>query len=112
MLDQERNKIVDSQQSRANLKQSLFSVGLIILADISFFMALDSFGPGQDKMAPTILIFIFYGLMTGAAILAILTIKNCATVAKTSKENKNYIALGICIVVLLGIAAEIFNRLL
>ena len=112
MLDQERNEILDSRQSRVNLRQSLFSLGLLILADISFFLALDSFGPGQNKMTPIVLTFTFYGLMTISAILASVTIKNCATVAKKSKNNRNYIALGICVLVLLSIAAEIFNRLL
>jgi len=104
-------EIEDKKNSNKNLKMSIISVGLLIVASITFFLGIDSFYPGHSQIITLTLIVLFYLLMVVAAIVATLTLKKSLDTLKTSKNSKNYIAIGISILVLLIIDYEILQRL-
>ena len=111
MTDKEFQGITAKMTLKRNLRKSLISLGLFILSGSIFFFAADSFFLGHSKIVSWTLIILFYGLMLLSAILAVLTIVNSFSTLKTTKDSKNYIAIGISILVLLVVANEILQRL-
>ena len=111
MIDKELQDITAKKNSKKNLKRSLLSLGLLILSALTFLIGIDSFYLGHSDAVSWTLIILFYGLMALSAILAVLTLANSFSTINTTKDNKNYIAIGISILVLLAIANEILQRL-
>jgi len=111
MIDKEFQDITAKMTSKKNLRKSLISLGLFILSGPIFFFAADSFYLGHSDIVSWTLIILFYGLMLLSAILAVLTVVNSFITLKTTKDSKNYIAIGISILVLLAVAKEILQQL-
>ena len=111
MTDKEFQDITAKMNSKKNLRKSLISLGLLILSGSIFFFAADSFYVGHSHIVSWALIILFYGLMLLSGILAVLTVVNSFNTLKSTKDSKNYVAIGISILVLLAVANEIFKRL-
>ena len=109
ILDEENQEIEDNIASTKNLKSSFLSSGLLILSFIAFFVSINSFFPGHNRILGWTLVILFYTLMSLAAFFAIITLKNSYTDMKLSKKGKNYFAVGISIAVLLVIVNEVFQ---
>ena len=111
MTEKEFRDITAKMTSKKNLRRSLISLGLLILSGSISFFAADSFYLGHSDIVTWTLIILFYGLLLLSAILAVLTIINSISTIKTTKDSKNYIAIGISILVLLAVANDIRQRL-
>ena len=111
MLEKELQEINNRDNAVKNLKYSLLSLGFLILSAIVFFITVDSFHPGRNKAMGWILVILFYGLTILAAVVATVAFKNSFNAIKTYKNNKNYIALAISIVVLLAMLNQMYQRL-
>ena len=111
MTDKEFQEITAKMTSKKNFRKSLISLGLLILSGPIFFFSFDSFYPGHSSVVSWALIILFYVLISLAAILAILTLVNSFITLKTTKDSKNYIAIGISILVLFAVAKEILQQL-
>jgi Kef-type K+ transport system membrane component KefB len=92
------------------LRNSLLAMGLLVLSALTFIIGYDSLYSMHSKIVSRTLFVLFYALMILAAIVAVLTLKNCFEVIKTSKDSRNYIAIVICILVLLAIIGDILQR--
>lgn len=111
LLDEEIQENNSKKTAKRNLRNSLLALGLLIASGIAFLIGVDSFYPGHSDNLSQILIILFYGLMLFAAIVAILSLVYSFKATKKSKDNKNYIAIGINILVLLALLNEILQRL-
>ena len=111
MLEEELTEIANKNEAAKNLKISLLSFGLIILSEVIFVITVNSFGRGHDKIFMWSLVIIFYALKVGAAIAAIIAFKNSYMALKSYKNNKNYFAIGISILVLLIFIKQVYGRL-
>jgi len=111
-LNEELQESFLKKAANKNLKQSFIALGLLILSAVIFFIAVDSFYPGHSDILSQLLIILFYGLMFLAVIVAIMTLVSSFKTIRKSKDNKNYIAIGIAILVLLAGIYEIFQRII
>jgi len=111
MIDKDLQDNTAKKNSKKNLKNSLLSLGFFIFSGLIFFIGTDSFYPGHRDGVSWALIILFYGLLLLSAIFAVLTLANSFSTIRATKDSKNYVAIGICILVLLAIANEIFKRL-
>jgi hypothetical protein len=111
ILDKDVEEIPVKRSSGKNLINSLLALGLIMIAQIIYYIIITSVGIASNFILIWLLAVLFYVLPVIAGILAVLTLKRCLQVNKTQRDTKNYVAMGISSVVLLGIANEIWHRL-
>ena len=111
MLEEEFKEIADHQQSVKNLKYALLALGYAVLSSLASYIALDSFGPGSGLFWVRIMIGIYYLLMLVSATYAFLACKNAMKSLRTYKNSRNYIALAIGALLLLGVCRQILGLL-
>jgi hypothetical protein len=111
MLDNFLREILDAKRPWKNLKYALLALGYAILASVTIFLALDSFSTGTGHGFIRLIMLIYFGLTIVSAIYAFLACRNALKSLKTNKDSKNYIALVIGGLLLLGIGRQILLRL-
>ena len=111
MLDQDLKEITDEKLPAKNLKYALFALGYAILGSVISYLAINSFRPGAGKYSTWVMVGLYYALTAVSGIYAFLACRNSLKSLKTNKNTKNYIALVIGGVLLLGIARLIGDRL-
>jgi len=73
-------------------------------------VAMNSFSVGHSNLLSWFLVISHYFFMIVAAIVAIIAFKRSLAAVKTFKSNKNYVAIGICVLVLAAVGNEILER--
>ena len=111
MLNDFLQEVLDAKRPWKNLKYALLALGYSILASLTIFLALDSFSTSASHGFMWLIMFIYFGLTILSAIYAFLACRNALKSLKTNKDPKNYIALVIGGLLLLGIGRQILVRL-
>ena len=111
MLEKELEDITDEKLPAKNLKNALLALGYAILASVAFYLAIDSFGPGSGKFLTRVMIGLYYILTIVSGIYAFLACKNSLKSLRTNKDTRNYIAIVIGGLLLLGITRQIVSHL-
>lgn len=105
LLDEEPQENFLKKAAKKNLRNSLIALVLLILSIVTFLIGADSV---NNNLLSETLVVLFYGLMFIAVALAIITlISSFKAIRKSNKENKNYIAIGIAILILLAVINEV-----
>jgi hypothetical protein len=111
MLEQEVKEITDEKLPAKNLKYALLAVGYAILASLAFYLALDSFGPRTGRFLIWVMLGLYYLLTIVSGVYAFLACRDSLKSLKTDKNVRNYIALVIGGLLLLGICREILRQI-
>ena len=111
MLEEEFQVIADHQQSVKNLKYALLALGYAVLSGLASYIALDSFGPGSGLFWVRVMMGIYYLLMIVSVTYAFLACKYSLKSLRTYKNSRNYIALAIGALLLLGVCRQILGLL-
>ncbi|HNQ00589.1 MAG TPA: hypothetical protein PKK99_16115 [Bacteroidia bacterium] len=111
ILDKDMEEFALKASSGRNLLSALLSLGLIIIAQIIYFVVITTVSIATNIFLSRVLIVLFYSLPVVAAILAGRKLKRCFQLSNIQSDAKNYMAMGISFLVLLGIANEIWHRL-
>ena len=110
MLDDELKMIEDQKMPGKNLKQALLALGYAILSSIAFYIAVDSISPRSGLTMVRVMLLLYYGLMIVSGVYAFLACKNSLKSLQTNKNPRNYIALVLGGLLLLGILKTILDR--
>jgi hypothetical protein len=111
MLEKELKEITDEKLPRKNLKYALLAIGYAILASLAFYLAIDGFGPRSGRFLIRVMIGLYYILTIVSGVYAFLACRNSLKSLRTNKNNRNYIALTIGGLLLLGIGRQILSHL-
>jgi len=111
MLDDFLQEVLDAKRPWKNLKYALLALGYAVLANVTIFLALDSFSTSSGHGFMWLIMLIYFGLTIVSATYAFLACRNALKSLRTNKDPKNYIALVIGGLLLLGIGRQILVRL-
>ena len=111
MLEEELKVISDEKLPARNLKYALLGLGYSILASVSSYLAMDSFKPASDRFLFWGIIGVYYVLTIVSGVYAFLACKNSLRSLQTNKNARNYIALIIGGLLLLGIVRQILRHI-
>jgi len=111
MLDEELTKISEEKLPAKNLKYALLGLGYSILASISSYLAIDSFKPRSGQTLFWIIIGLYYLLTAVSGVYAVLACKNSLKSLQNNKNARNYIALTIGGLLILGIIRQILRHI-
>ncbi|HVY75193.1 MAG TPA: hypothetical protein VG890_10205 [Puia sp.] len=109
MLEEELKEAADHQQSVKNLKYALLALGYAILSGLASYIAIDSFSPGAGLFWIRVMIGIYYLLTIVSVIYAFLACRDSVKSLRTNKNYRNYIALAIGVLLLLGVCRQILS---
>jgi hypothetical protein len=107
MLEEEWKEITEQALPAKNLKLALLAVGYAILASLAQYLAIDGFGP-NNLLLVRIMVGVYFILTIISGIYAFLACKNSLKSLRTNKNTRNYIALLLGGLLLLGIVRLIF----
>jgi hypothetical protein len=110
MLDDILQEVFDAKWPLKNLKYALLGLGFSVLASVTSFLAMDSFKPRTGQGLFWIIIVFYYVLTIISGICAFLACRNALKSLKTNRDIKNYIALLIGGLLLLGICRQILTH--
>ncbi len=111
MLEQDVKEITDQRLPAKNLKQALFAVGYAILSSLASFLAINSFGPNSPLLLIRVMIGLYYLLMVISGLYAFGACKGSLQSLQTNKNPRNYAALVIGGILLLGICRQVITHL-
>jgi len=111
MLEKEFKDITEDSMPAKNLKFSLLALGYSVLASISFYLSMDSLMPSSGKILFWSMISIYYALTFISGVYAFLACRNSLKSLKTNNNSRNYIALVIGGLLLLGICRQVLMRI-
>ena len=109
MLEEEWKEITDQALPAKNLKYALLAIGYAILSALAQYMAIDGFGPGASLLLIRLMIGLYFVLTIVSGVYAFLACRGALKSLKTNKNPRNYIALLIGGLLLIGIARLIFT---
>ena len=107
MLEEEWKEITEQARPAKNLKLALLALGYAILASLAQFLALDAFVP-NNSMVIRIMVGLYFILTIISGVYAFLACRNSLKSLRTNKNTRNYIALLLGGLLLLGIVRLIF----
>lgn len=110
MFEEELLEIENKKKATLNLKWAFAGLLFLTLSGIIFLIAMNSFNVGHSNLFSWFLVISHYLLMIVAAIVAMIALKKSLNAVKTFKSNKNYVAIGICILVLAAVGNELLQR--
>ena len=110
MLEEEIKEITEQAMPAKNLKLALLALGYAILAGLAQFLALDAFVP-NNSMVIRIMVGLYFILTIISGVYAFLACRNSLKSLRTNKNTRNYIALLLGGLLLLGIVRVIFYHL-
>jgi len=96
-----------------NLKDAVIALAILIASGMVGFMAQDMFQPGQStETFMYLLIGLSFFLLVFSVILAVISLVKVQRDLRTDKDNKNYAALIINLLVLGLVVYEVASRLI
>jgi len=102
--------LLNDQSPRRNLLNSLYALGFSVLASFIGFFAMDAFVPGGGgRFMIWLWSVLYFAMIIVSGVFAFVAVKNSLMSLKTNKDNRNYIALVIGGILLLGVCRMIFN---
>ena len=110
MIEEEWKKITDEALPAKNLKHALLALGYAVLAGLAQYIAMDGFGPGASLFMIKGLIGMYFILTIVSGVYAFLACRNSLKSVQTNKNPRNYIALLIGGLLLIGIARQILGH--
>jgi hypothetical protein len=111
MLDDFLQESLDAKQPSKNLKYALLGLGYSVLASVASYIAMDILMPRGGHDLLWVIVFFYYVLTTVSGVYAFLAFRNALKSLKTNKDSRNYIALVIGGLLLLGIGRQILLHL-
>jgi hypothetical protein len=111
MLEQEWKEITEQALPAKNLKLALVALGFAILSALPQYLAINIFGP-NNLLLVRIMVGLYFILTIISGIYAFLACKNSIKSLRTNKNTRNYIALFLGGILLLGIIRLIFYHFL
>lgn len=111
MLEKELKEIIDEKLPAKNLKYALLALGYAILASLASYLTINSFGPRSGLFLFRMMIGLYYLLTVVSGVYAFLACRNSLKSLRTNKNTRNYIALVIGGLLLLGIIRQILGYL-
>jgi hypothetical protein len=110
MLEEEWKKITEETLPGKNLKWALLALGYSILASVAQYIAIDGFGPGANGLMIKGLIAVYFILTIVSGVYAFMACRNSLKSLQTNKSPKNYIALLLGGLLLIGIVTQIIGH--
>jgi hypothetical protein len=110
MLEEEWKEIVEQGLPAKNLKLALLALGYAILASLAQYLVIDAFVPNNSLLI-RIMVGLYFILTIISGIYAFLACKNSLKSLRTNKNTRNYIALLLGGLLLLGIVRQVFYHL-
>jgi len=95
-----------------NLKDAVIALAILIASGMVGYIAQDMFQPGRSETFMYMLIGLAFFLVVFSVILAVISIGKVQRDLKTDKDNKNYAALVINLLVLALVIYEVASRLI
>ena len=108
MLEEEWKEIIEQALPAKNLKLALLAFGYSILASLTQYLAIDGFGSHSNLLMIRVMVGVYLILTIVSGIYAFLACKNSFKSLKTNKNTRNYIALLLGALLLIGIARQVF----
>jgi hypothetical protein len=108
MLEEEWKEITEQALPAKNLKLALLALGYSILASLAQYLAIDEFGRRSNLLLIWVMVGVYLTLIIVSGAYAFLACKGSLKSLKTNKNTRNYIALFLGALLLLGIARQIF----
>jgi len=100
-----------AKQAAKNLRNAILAISLWFLSAILAFMVADVIAVGLNRTIGWGLIILYLGMVVSAGLLALYALVGSINANRLVKNRKNYIAMGLSILVLLAVAWEIVSRL-
>jgi ABC-type bacteriocin/lantibiotic exporter with double-glycine peptidase domain len=111
MLDDRLQEALDAKRPKKNLIYALAALGFSILASLIAFFAMDSFIPRSGRSLLWVTVCVYFAVTAVSGIFAFLACRNAVKSLKTNSDVRNYIALVLGGLLLLGIARQIWLHL-
>ena len=111
MLDDRLKEALDVKRPRKNLIYALLALGFSILSSLIAFFAMDTFIPGSGRSFVWLTVGFYFAVTVVSGIFAFLACRNAVKSLKTNSDPRNYIALILGGLLLLGIARQIWVHL-
>jgi hypothetical protein len=107
MLDDFLQETLNAKLPSKNLAYAFLGLGFSVLASVASYVALYTFKPRTGHNFLWAVIFFYFMLTAVSGVYAFLACKNALKSLKTNKNWKNYIALVIGGLLLIGISRQI-----
>jgi hypothetical protein len=111
MLDDLLQEALDAKRPRKNLLYALLALAFSIVASLVVFFSMDSFIPGSGRSFVWMTVGCYFAATAVSGIFAFLACRNSLKSLKTNKDIRNYLALVLGSLLLLGIARQILLHL-
>ena len=111
MLEGVLKEIFEERLPAKNLKYALLGLGLSVLASVASYFAVDSLRPNSGQLLFWVIIVLYYVLTIISGFYAFLACRNSLKSLKMNKDIRNYIALVIGGLLVLGICRQIIRHI-
>jgi H+/Cl- antiporter ClcA len=110
MLDDFLQETWNAKLPSKNLTYALLGLGFSVLASVASYLALDTFKPRAGHSFLWAVILFYFVLTAVSGVYAFMACKNALKSLRSNKNIKNYIALIIGCLLLLGIGRQMLSH--